>query len=133
MPGEITLASPEEIKKFDFAKAGFSGEGTFSWEKEFVPDAYETEVKVVFTPSDTEKKDYTQVEGWNEEKGPGDPHRKDPCGVFEEEASDTTEEKEENTDQNGQKPGNSPEGEQTPSEEMETVTKNRQGQIKKLT
>ncbi|HIX37318.1 MAG TPA: cell wall anchor protein [Candidatus Blautia pullistercoris] len=127
MPGEITLASPEEIKKFDFAKAGFSGEGTFSWEKEFVPDAYETEVKVVFTPSDTEKKDYTQVEGWNEEKGQVIRTVKILVESLKKEASDTTEEKEENTDQNGQKPGNSPEGEQTPSEENGNSDKEQTG------
>ena len=62
IPEEVKLTAPEEIEKFDFAKAGFAGEGTFSWEKEFTPDTYETEVKVIFTPSDKEKKDYSVSE-----------------------------------------------------------------------
>ena len=33
IPEEVKLTAPEEIEKFDFAKAGFAGEGTFSWEK----------------------------------------------------------------------------------------------------
>ena len=68
VPGEITLSKPEDIKNFDFAKAGFAGEGSFAWEEETVPTAYETEIKVVFTPSDIEGKDYSQVEGWDAQK-----------------------------------------------------------------
>lgn len=68
VPGEITLSKPEDIKNFDFAKAGFAGEGSFVWEEETVPTAYETEIKVVFTPSDIEGKDYSQVEGWDAQK-----------------------------------------------------------------
>ena len=68
VPGEITLSKPEDIKNFDFGKAGFAGEGSFAWEKETVPIAYETEIKVVFTPSDIEGKDYSQVEGWDAQK-----------------------------------------------------------------
>ena len=68
VPGEITLSKPEDIKNFDFAKAGFAGEGSFAWEEETVPAAYETEIKVVFTPSDIEGKDYSQVEGWDAQK-----------------------------------------------------------------
>ena len=125
MPGEITLASPEEIKKFDFAKAGFSGEGTFSWEKEFTPDTYETEVKVIFTPSDKEKKDYSQVEGWNAEKGQVIRTVKVLVESLKEGASWTTQEKEENTDQNDQKPDQDAEDAQTtsPSKEEENGDK----------
>lgn len=68
VPGEITLSKPEDIKNFDFGKAGFAGEGSFAWEEETVPAAYETEIKVVFTPSDIEGKDYSQVEGWDAQK-----------------------------------------------------------------
>lgn len=68
VPGEITLSKPEDIKNFDFGKAGFTGEGSFAWEEETVPTAYETEIKVVFTPSDIEGKDYSQVEGWDAQK-----------------------------------------------------------------
>lgn len=68
VPGEITLSKPEDIKNFDFGKAGFAGEGSFAWEEETVPTAYETEIKVVFTPSDKEGKDYSQVEGWDAQK-----------------------------------------------------------------
>lgn len=68
VPGEITLSKPEDIKNFDFGKAGFAGEGSFAWEEETVPTAYETEIKVVFTPSDIEGKDYSQVEGWDAQK-----------------------------------------------------------------
>lgn len=68
VPGEITLSKPEDIKDFDFAKAGFAGEGSFAWAEETAPTAYETEMKVVFTPSDTEGKDYSQAEGWDAQK-----------------------------------------------------------------
>lgn len=68
VPGEITLSKPEDIKNFDFGKAGFAGEGSFAWEEETVPTAYETEIKIVFTPSDIEGKDYSQVEGWDAQK-----------------------------------------------------------------
>ena len=68
VPGEITLSKPEDIKNFDFGKAGFAGEGSFAWEEETVPTAYEIEIKVVFTPSDIEGKDYSQVEGWDAQK-----------------------------------------------------------------
>ena len=33
------------------------------------PESYESEKTVVFTPSDTKEKDYSQVSGWNEETG----------------------------------------------------------------
>lgn len=110
VPDKITLSSPEEAKNFDFTKAGFSGEGKFSWEKEFLPEAYESEVKVVFTPSDAEKKDYTQIEGWDEEKGQVICTVK----VFVESLK-----KEENEEQNSQKPENTQENddEQKPAEE----------------
>ena len=69
IPSELKLASKEEFANLDFAKAGFTGEGTFAWENQIDPTSYETKIKVVFTPSDTEKLDYTQVPGWNQEKG----------------------------------------------------------------
>lgn len=68
IPQEIKLSKPEDVKNFDFAKAGFLGEGTFAWETDALPDAYETQRNVVFTPSDTENKDYSQAEGWEAEK-----------------------------------------------------------------
>lgn len=114
VPEKITLSTPEEIKEFDFTKAGFSGEGTFSWEKEFIPDTYESEAKVVFAPSD-EKKDYTQIEGWDGEKG---------CvvrtvKVFVESL------KEEKEDPDSQEPGDTPESgdEQKPGREEENSDK----------
>lgn len=67
------------------------------------------------------------MEGWNEEKGQVIRTVKILVESLKEEASDTTEEKEENTDQNGQKPGNSPEGEQTPSEENGNSDKEQTG------
>ena len=102
IPEEVKLTAPEEIEKFDFAKAGFAGEGTFSWEKEFTPQAYETEVNVIFTPSDTEKKDYSQVEGWNAEKGQVIRTVKVLVESLKEGSSQTTQEKEENTGQDDQ-------------------------------
>lgn len=98
IPEEVKLATPQELEKFDFAKAGFAGEGNFSWEKDFVPDTYETEAKVIFTPSDTEKKDYSQVEGWNAEKGQVVRTVKVLVESLKEGASQTTQEKEENGD-----------------------------------
>ena len=125
IPEEVKLTAPEEIEKFDFAKAGFVGEGTFSWEKEFTPDTYETEVKVIFTPSDKEKKDYSQVEGWNAEKGQVIRTVKVLVESLKEGASWTTQEKEENTDQNDQKPDQDAEDAQTtsPSKEEENGDK----------
>ena len=122
IPEEVKLTAPEEIEKFDFAKAGFAGEGTFSWEKEFTPDTYETEVKVIFTPSDKEKKDYSQVEGWNAEKGQVIRTVKVLVESLKEGASWTTQEKEENTDQ---KPDQGAEDAQTtsPSKEEENGDK----------
>ena len=102
IPEEVKLAAPQEIEKFDFTKAGFAGEGTFSWEKEFTPQAYETEVNVIFTPSDTEKKDYSQVEGWNAEKGQVIRTVKVLVESLKEGSSQTTQEKEENTGQDDQ-------------------------------
>ena len=63
----MNLQKKAEWTAFDFAAAGFTGTGSFAWENQAEPEAYETERKVVFTPSDTEEKDYSQVSGWNEE------------------------------------------------------------------
>ena len=119
IPEEVKLAAPQEIEKFDFTKAGFAGEGTFSWEKEFTPQAYETEVNVIFTPSDTEKKDYSQVEGWNAEKGQVIRTVKVLVESLKEGSSQTTQEKEENTEQNEQKPDQAAEDAQTTSPSKE--------------
>ena len=119
IPEEVKLAAPQEIEKFDFTKAGFAGEGTFSWEKEFTPQAYETEVNVIFTPSDTEKKDYSQVEGWNAEKGQVIRTVKVLVESLKEGSSQTTQEKEENTEQNEQKPDQATENAQTTSPSKE--------------
>ena len=69
IPAQVNLQKKAEWTAFDFAAAGFTGTGSFAWENQAEPDAYETERKVVFTPSDTEEKDYSQVSGWNEETG----------------------------------------------------------------
>ncbi len=119
IPEEVKLAAPQEIEKFDFKKVGFAGEGTFSWEKEFTPQAYETEVNVIFTPSDTEKKDYSQVEGWNAEKGQVIRTVKVLVESLKEGSSQTTQEKEENTEQNEQKPDQAAEDAQTTSPSKE--------------
>lgn len=117
IPGEIKIATPEAMKGFDFAKEGFAGEGTFSWEKEIIPDTYETEVKVIFTPSDTEKKDYSQTEGWNEEKSQVIRTVKILVESLKEGSSQTAQEQEENTDQGGQDSEKDKDEAQTPSEE----------------
>ena len=44
---------------------GFTGEGAFTWGTQVPPSSYETEMKVVFTPKDTENYDYSQVSGWD--------------------------------------------------------------------
>lgn len=67
IPAQVNLQKKAEWTAFDFAAAGFTGTGSFAWENQAEPEAYETERKVVFTPSDTEEKDYSQVSGWNEE------------------------------------------------------------------
>lgn len=65
IPSELKFATREEFKNLDFVKNGFVGEGTFAWEKQVTPFSYETKLNIIFTPSDIEKYDYTQVEGWN--------------------------------------------------------------------
>ncbi len=67
IPSELKFATKEEFKNLDFANAGFTGEGTFAWEVQTEPSSYETKMNVIFTPSDTEKYDYTQTVGWNGE------------------------------------------------------------------
>ena len=67
IPSELKFATKEEFKNLDFANAGFTGEGTFAWEVQTEPSSWETKMNVMFTPSDTEKYDYTQTVGWNGE------------------------------------------------------------------
>ncbi len=67
IPAELKFATKEEFKNLDFINAGFTGEGVFAWETQTEPSSYETKLNVVFTPSDTEKYDYTQNAGWNAE------------------------------------------------------------------
>ncbi len=69
IPSELKFATKEEFKNLDFANAGFTGEGTFAWETQTEPASYETKLNMVFTPSDTEKCDYTQIAGWNAQSG----------------------------------------------------------------
>lgn len=69
IPPQVTLQKKDEWENFDFAAAGFVGEGSFAWENPAAPESYESEKTVVFTPSDTKEKDYSQVSGWNEETG----------------------------------------------------------------
>ena len=57
---------------------------------------------MIFTPSDKEKKDYSQVEGWNAEKGQVIRTVKVLVESLKEGSSWTTQEKEENTDQDDQ-------------------------------
>lgn len=68
IPSEISVQTPEEAESLDFSKYGFQGEGEFSWENYTDPAEYETKMKVVFTPSDTETRDYSKTEGWDAEK-----------------------------------------------------------------
>lgn len=119
MPGEIKVSSPEDIKNFDFGAAGFTGEGEFSWEKESVPDSYETEFKVVFTPSDTGKKDYSKVEGWDSEKGQVIRTVKVFTESLKEETSQTAEEKNDTSDQSDQNVEKDPQTESASEDEKE--------------
>ena len=99
VPSEVKVAAPEELIDFDFSAAGFAGEGTFSWENENLPTASETEMKVIFTPADTESKDYSKVEGWDAQKGQVIRTVKVLVESLKEDASENTEEKEETPDQ----------------------------------
>ena len=67
IPVELKFATKEEFKNLDFANAGFTGNGTFAWETQTELSSYETKMNVVFTSSDVEKYDYTQIVGWNAE------------------------------------------------------------------
>lgn len=66
MPDSVTLKSQDQWKEFDFAQAGFQGEGTFAWESQSGPETYESQMKVIFTPKDTQNLDYSHIEGWDE-------------------------------------------------------------------
>ena len=68
IPSEINVQTPEETENLDFSKYGFQGEGEFSWENYSKPAGYETKMKVIFTPSDTETRDYSKTEGWDADK-----------------------------------------------------------------
>lgn len=69
LPEQVTLQKRADWEGFDFATAGFVGNGTFTWENPAAPEAYEVEKNVIFTPSDAEEKDYSQVPGWKAEAG----------------------------------------------------------------
>ena len=65
MPAQITLNNLAEWNTCSFPLLGFTGEGAFTWGTQVPPSSYETEMKVVFTPKDTENYDYSQVSGWD--------------------------------------------------------------------
>lgn len=66
VPKSITIEEPKALKDISLAKC--DGDGEFSWvDGDFVPTEYETECKVVFHPSDTEKVNYSGEKGWDEE------------------------------------------------------------------
>ena len=65
MPKQITLNNLAEWNTCSFPLLGFSGEGSFAWGTQIPPSSYETEMKVVFTPKDTENYDYSLVSGWD--------------------------------------------------------------------
>ena len=65
MPAQITLNNLAEWNTCSFPFLGFIGEGTFAWGTQTPPSSYETEMKVVFTPKDTENYDYSLISGWD--------------------------------------------------------------------
>ena len=65
MPAQITLNNWQSGILVVFLFWGFTGEGAFTWGTQVPPSSYETEMKVVFTPKDTENYDYSQVSGWD--------------------------------------------------------------------
>ncbi|MSA02314.1 LPXTG cell wall anchor domain-containing protein [Lactonifactor sp. BIOML-A3] len=68
LPDSFTMEKPEALANLSLKSC--SGDGTFSWaDSSFVPDTYESACVVIFSPSDKEKYDYSQIKGWDEKKG----------------------------------------------------------------
>lgn len=67
IPEKVILKTVKEWKDFDFAAAGFAGNGTFAWEEEKEPEKYETERKVRFTPDEAAEAEYSKLPGWDTE------------------------------------------------------------------
>lgn len=67
IPEKVILKTVKEWKDFDFAAAGFTGNGTFAWEEEKEPEKYETERKVRFAPDEAAETEYSKLPGWDTE------------------------------------------------------------------
>ena len=67
IPEKVILKTVKEWKDFDFAAAGFAGNGTFAWEEEKEPEKYEIERKVRFTPDEAAEAEYSKLPGWDTE------------------------------------------------------------------
>lgn len=67
VPSTVTLVQPKALSEVSLADQCF-GVGAFVWaDGSFVPDKYETQTQIIFTPSDTDEHDYSGLKGWNGE------------------------------------------------------------------
>lgn len=65
VPATVTLVQPKALSEVSLADQCF-GTGSFAWaDGSFVPDKYETQAQIIFTPSDTDVHDYSGLKGWN--------------------------------------------------------------------
>ncbi len=65
VPSAITLVQPKALSEVSLSDQCF-GSGSFAWANgSFVPDKYETQAQIIFTPSDTDVHDYSGLKGWN--------------------------------------------------------------------
>lgn len=65
VPSTITLVQPKALSEVSLSDQCF-GTGSFAWANgSFVPDKYETQAQIIFSPSDTDVHDYSGLKGWN--------------------------------------------------------------------
>ncbi|HCT90927.1 MAG TPA: hypothetical protein DF613_06040 [Lachnospiraceae bacterium] len=65
VPSAITLVQPKALSEVSLSDQCF-GTGSFVWaDGSFVPDRYETQAQIIFTPSDVDVHDYSGLKGWN--------------------------------------------------------------------
>lgn len=65
VPSTITMVQPKALSELSLSDQCF-GVGSFVWaDGSFVPDKYETQAQIIFTPSDTDVHDYSGLKGWN--------------------------------------------------------------------
>ncbi|HEY9575555.1 MAG TPA: hypothetical protein VIR32_08465 [Lachnospiraceae bacterium] len=69
LPESFTMEEAMALGNLAISGENVSGDGIFSWkEAASVPQAYENIFEVIFTPNDSLHYDYSQIEGWKEDR-----------------------------------------------------------------